>query len=86
VLGLVGADSGGIYGLLEGFPLWLGHICNHRAFYTVYFVRQEYSEGPDNMDLRYSPLSPTAALIVADQDSIYASLNPLDVLRLLLIL
>src|SRR4051794_5648040 len=38
------------------------------------------------MDLRYPPLSPTAAPIVVCQNSVYASLDPLDVVRLPLIL
>src|SRR4051812_23617204 len=42
------------------------------AFFTLCIVRQENSEGPDNMDLRYPPLSPTAAPVCA-------SLNPLNV-------
>jgi hypothetical protein len=37
------------------------------------------------MDLRYSSLSPTAAAMVVDQNSIYASSNSLGVLRLHLI-
>jgi hypothetical protein len=87
VLGVVGAYSGGIYGLPEGLTTPSGHICSHRAFCTVSIVRQEYSEGPDNnnMDLRFPPLSPTAALMVVHQDSVCASLDPLDV-RLPLIL
>jgi hypothetical protein len=27
-----------------------GRICDHLALYTVYIVRQEYTEGPNNMD------------------------------------
>jgi len=51
----------------------------------VYIVRQEYTEGPDNMDLRYSPLSPTVVPMIVHQNSVYVSLSPLDV-RLPLIL
>jgi hypothetical protein len=84
-LGVVGAYSGGIYGLHEGLVSSSRHICDHRASCTVCIVRQEYSEGPDNLDLRYPPLSPTAAPMIVHQNSVCVSLNPLDV-RLPLIL
>jgi hypothetical protein len=38
------------------------------------------------MDLRYPPLSPTATPMIVYQNSVCASLNPLDVVRLPLIL
>ena len=40
----------GICGLPEDVVASSGRICDHRALYTVYIVRQEYTEGPDNMD------------------------------------
>jgi hypothetical protein len=51
----------------------------------MYIVRQEYSEGRDNVDLRYPPLSPTAAPMIVHQNSVCVFLSPLDV-RLSLIL
>ena len=42
-------------------------------FVLGYIVRQEYSEGPDNMDLRYPPLSPTAAPMIVHQNSVCVS-------------
>ena len=80
------AYSEGICVLPEGLVSSSRHICYHRAPCTVCIIRQEYSEGPDNMDLRYPPLSPTAAPMVVHQNSVCASLNPLDVVRLSLIL
>jgi hypothetical protein len=61
-----------------------GRICDHRAFYTMCVVRQEYSEGPGNKDLRFAPLSPTAAPMTVYQYSICASSSsdPLKVVRL----
>jgi len=82
---VAGAYNGGIYGLPEVLASLSGHICNYRVLCTVCIVRQEYSEGRGNMDLRYPPLSPTAAPMVVHQNSVYASLDPLDV-RLPLIL
>jgi hypothetical protein len=63
----------------------LGRICNHRVLYTGCIIRQEYSEGPDNIDLRFPPLSPTAVPVIVHQNSVYVSLSPLHV-RLPLIL
>ena len=83
---MAGADSEGIYGLPEVMTSSSGHICNHRVLCTMYLVRQEYSEGLDNMDLRYLPLSPTAAPMVLCQNSVCASLDALDLVRLHLIL
>jgi hypothetical protein len=62
-----------------------GRICDHRALYTGYIIRQEYSEGPDNIDLRYSPLLPTVAPMIVHQNSACVSLGLLNV-RLPLIL
>jgi hypothetical protein len=47
----------------------------------VSIIRQEYSEGRDNMDLRYPPLSPTATPMIVHQNSVCvsSSLGPLDV-------
>jgi hypothetical protein len=56
------------------------------TFFALYLLlNKSILRGPDNVDLRCSPLSPTAAPVVVHQDSVYASLNPLDV-RLSLIL
>src|SRR5271154_1820535 len=57
----------------------LGSICNHRALYTRYIIRQENSEGPDNIDLRFPPLSPTAVPVIVHQNSVCVSLAPLHV-------
>jgi hypothetical protein len=40
----------GICGPPEEMVPPLGRICNHRALYTGCIIRQEYSEGPDNID------------------------------------
>src|SRR5436305_12392659 len=69
--------------LPEGLSSSSAHIRNHRAFYTMCIVRQEYSKGPDNMDLPYPSLSPTAVPMILYQNSVCASLNPV---RLSLIL
>jgi hypothetical protein len=72
--------------LPEGLVSSSRHICYHRAPCTVCIIRQEYSERPDNLDLRYLPLPATAALMVVHQNSVCASLHPLDVVRLPVIL
>jgi hypothetical protein len=52
-----------------------GRIWNHHALCTISIVRQEYSEGRDNVDLRYPPLSPTAAPMIVRQNSVCVSLS-----------
>ena len=83
---MAGAYNGGIYVLPEGLVFPLRHIYDHRAPCTVCIVRQEYSEGPDNLDLPYPPLSSTAAPMIVHQNSVCASLDPLNVVKLPLIL
>jgi hypothetical protein len=77
---VVEAYSEEIYGLPEDPPSSSGHICNHRAFCTVYGVKQEYPKEPDDIDLRYPPLSATAVPTVC------TFLDPLNIARLSLTL
>ena len=79
VLGVVGAYSRGIYGLPEGVASSSGRIYNHRALCTMYMVRQEYSEGPDNIASHYLPLSLTATPMVVHQNLVCAFLDRLIV-------